>query len=176
MTTQLIQKDGNYAILDENKQYKETRYLTINTEYADGFVLPIEEDIIPNYNSKTEKLSSDYVVIKDKVLLIYELLPLSKNEIEVRKRPNPSGFLKQFLNSSNTELFNIFNKLIELAINNNNVKFWYDQTINASRTELYTKEGFNRSISNLILSANLSNTEKDIINNLLLQFDLEVLQ
>ncbi|NBV95573.1 MAG: hypothetical protein EBR90_02135 [Actinobacteria bacterium] len=163
----------NYAILNSDRTFKEWRYLVEGTEYNENLVLAKLTIAPPDYNSATEKLVENISVGDREVTQSWEVQQLSDQEIVVKKRPNPVGFMREGFSRENEDMFRIYSAILQESCSNLAVSTWFTQLLSAAQPAFFKLDGWNSVISQLAAAMDLSASDRAIVNSYLAKYDLD---
>lgn len=93
----ITKSDGIYAILSDRETFREWRSLAAGTECDDNLVLPQRAIAKPEYDAKKQRLDEIISIEETEAIQGWEIIDLSPEEIEARKRPDTKGFMAEMI-------------------------------------------------------------------------------
>jgi hypothetical protein len=165
----ITKNDGIYAFLTDQKTFKEWRWLPAGSECADNLVLPQRALSKPDYDAKKQRLEEIISVEETEVIQGWEIIDLSPEEIESRKRPDTKNFSLEML--GNPELLAIY---VKGRDGSPDVKKWFDE-VRLALAATYIPQGFQGVIDALAQSVPLTKEEIQTLNTALYKYDLELI-
>jgi len=165
----LLENDGIYAILNDDRTFKEWRYLVAGTQIDPTLVLPQRALSKPDYDAKKQRLEEIISVEETEVIQGWEIVDLSPEEIEARKRPDTKGFSLEML--GNPELLAIY---IKGRDGSPETQKWFNE-VRLGLAATYIPQAFQSVFNDLAKSVPLTKEEIEILNTALYKYDLELI-
>jgi len=165
----ILENDGIYAILNGDHTFREWRYLVAETEIDPSLVLPQRALPKPEYDAKKQRLEEIISVEETEVIQGWEIIDLSPEEIEARKRPDTKGFSLEML--GNPELLAIY---IKGRDGSPETQKWFNE-VRLGLAATYIPQAFQSVFNALAASVPLTKEEIETLNTALYKYDLELI-
>ena len=165
----ILESDGIYAILTDQKTFREWRSLAAGTECDGSLVLPQRAIAKPDHDAKKQQLEEIISIEETEVIQGWEIIDLSPEEIEARKRPDTQGFMTEMI--TNPELLAIY---IKGRDGSSETQKWFNE-VRLALAATYIPQGFQGVIDALAQSVPLTKEEVATLNTALYKYDLELI-
>jgi hypothetical protein len=165
----ITKNDGIYGFLDGDRAFVRWQYLVVGSEIDPNLTLLQRALPKPDYDPKTQRLVEIPTVQETEVIQGWEIVDLSPEEIEARKRPDPKGFATEMI--VNPDLLAIY---VKGRDGSQEIQKWFNE-VRMALASTYIPQGFQGVINALAQSLPLTDEEIETVNKALYKYDLELI-